>query len=69
MLLQWRVEGEKGRPRQCVKRYLTGGMGSGELERGIWGVENQSEGYGEWRTRARDMGSGELERGIWGVEN
>ena len=24
-------------------------MGSGELERGIWGVENQSEGYGEWR--------------------
>ena len=44
-------------------------MGSGELERGIWGVENQSEGYGKWRTRARDMGSGELERGIWGVEN
>ena len=33
-------------------------MGSGELERGIWGVENQIEGYG----------SGELERGIWGVE-
>ena len=36
-------------------------MGSGELERGIWEVENQSEGYGEWRTRTRDMGSGELE--------
>ena len=32
-------------------------------------MENQSEGYGKWRTRARDMGSGELERGIWGVEN
>ena len=43
-------------------------MGSVERERGIWGVENQSEVYGEWRTRARDMGSGELERGIWGVE-
>ena len=36
-------------------------MGSGELERGIWEVENQSEGYGEWRIRTRDMGSGELE--------
>ena len=24
-------------------------MGSGEPERGIWGVENQSEGYGKWR--------------------
>ena len=52
-----------------MKRYLAGGMGSGEPERGIWGVENQSEVYGEWRTRARYMGSGELERGIWGVEN
>ena len=43
MLLQWRVEGEKGRLRQrleeYVKRYLAGGMGSGEPERGIWGVE------------------------------
>ena len=44
-------------------------MGSGNPERGIWGVENQSEGYGEWRTRVRDMGSGNPERGIWGVEN
>ena len=43
-------------------------MGSGEPERLIWGVENQSEGYGEWRTRARDMGSGEPQRGIWGGE-
>ena len=32
-------------------------------------MENQSEGYGEWITRARDMGSGEPERGIWGVDN
>ena len=43
MLLQWRVEGEKNTETaiegMCVKRYLAGGMGSGELERGIWGVE------------------------------
>ena len=32
-------------------------------------MENESEGYGEWRTRTRDMGSGELERGILGVAN
>ena len=44
MLLQWRVEGEKGRMRQCVKRYLAGGMGSGEPERGIWGVETDGGG-------------------------
>ena len=31
-------------------------------------MENQSEGYGKWRTIARDMGSGELEGGIWEVE-
>ena len=29
----------KRRTRQCVKIYLAGGMGSGEPERGIWGVE------------------------------
>ena len=32
-------------------------------------MENQSEGYRDWRTRTRDMGSREPERGIWGVEN
>ena len=44
-------------------------LGNGERERGIGGVENESVGLGDWRTRTWDWGSGEHERGIGGVEN
>ena len=29
------------------------------FDRSVMGVENESEGWGEWRMRARDGGSGE----------
>ena len=44
-------------------------MRSRERERGAGGVANETERYGEWRTRARGMRSRERERGAGGVAN
>ena len=43
--------------------------GSGEREQWMEGVENESNGWREWRTRAMDGGSGEREQWMEGVEN